>query len=162
MEKACVDKFRDIVKKCGENATYFNLISENGFMSFAENESTKSVFTDDLVYFFRTNNNTSTKAKAEFPIELTAMEYDTFKQLNIQLTFEGFMTFLDEIGADKTSDEWKNYIKQTKIAALSDAKGFRIDSSIDENGNMTVKHVDLDGNEIKHTVPFLSPGLQDK
>ena len=72
------------------------------------------------------------------------------------------MTFLDEIGADKTSDEWKNYIKQTKIAALSDAKGFRIDSSIDENGNMTVKHVDLDGNEIKHTVPFLSPGLQDK
>ena len=162
MEKACVDKFRDLVAKCGDDASYFNLISENGFMSFAENDSTKSIFTDDLVYFFRTNNNTSGKAKENFPMSVTAMQYDTFKQLKVQLSYNGFITFLKELGVDTTSDEWKEYIKQTKIAAISDAKGFRIDSTVDENGNMTVKHVDLDGNEIKNTVPFLSPGLQDK
>ena len=162
MEKACVDKFRDLVAKCGEDASYFNLISENGFMSFAENDSTKSIFTDDLVYFFRTNNNTSGKAKENFPMSVTAMQYDTFKQLKVQLSYNGFITFLKELGVDTTSDEWKEYIKQTKIAAISDAKGFRINSTVDEDGNMTVKHVDLDGNEIKHTVPFLSPGLQDK
>ena len=162
MEKACVDKFRDLVAKCGDDASYFNLISENGFMSFAENDSTKSIFTDDLVYFFRTNNNTSGKAKENFPMSVTAMQYDTFKQLKVQLSYNGFITFLKELGVDTTSDEWKEHIKQTKIAAISDAKGFRIDSTVDENGNMTVKHVDLDGNEIKNTVPFLSPGLQDK
>ena len=162
MEKSNVIKFKDIVDKCGKEASFFNLISENGFMSFAETDSTKSVFADDVVYFFRTSDNTSTKGAENFPIDITAMEYDTFKQLKAQFTFDGFLTFLKELGVDTTSDEWKEYIKQTKIAAISDAKGFRIDSTVDENGNMTVKHVDLDGNEIKNTVPFLSPGLQDK
>lgn len=159
MEKANVDKFRNIVDACGDNASYFNLISENGFMSFSETDSTKTIFADDLVYFFRTNNNTSTKGSENFPMSVTAMEYDTFKQLKVQLTFEGFLTFLDKLGADKNSDEWKEYIKQTKIAAISDAKGFRLNSTLDDNGNLTVEHIDLDGNKIEKSVPFLSPGL---
>ena len=160
MEKANVDKFRDIVNKCGsDNTSFINLISENGFMSFSETDSVKSVFTDDLVYFFRTSNNTSTKGSENFPIELTAMEYDTFKQLNVQLTFEGFLTFLKELGEDSSSDEWNEYIKRTKIAAISDAKGFRVDTTLNEDGSVTVENLDLDGNKITKTVPFLSPGL---
>ena len=41
MEKENVLKFKGIVDKCGDDASYFNLISENGFMSFADTDSTK-------------------------------------------------------------------------------------------------------------------------
>ena len=71
MEKSNVIKFKDIVDKCGKEASFFNLISENGFMSFAETDSTKSVFADDVVYFFRTSDNTSTKGAENFPIDIT-------------------------------------------------------------------------------------------
>ena len=87
------------------------------------------------------------------------MEYDTFKQLKAQFTFDGFLTFLKEIGEDPNSDEWKEFIKKTRIAALSDAKGFRVNTTLDENGNTVVEHVDLDGNKITKTVPFLEPGI---
>ena len=160
MEKSNVIKFKDIIDKCGKEASFFNLISENGFMSFAETDSTKSVFADDVVYFFRTSDNTSTKGAENFPIDITAMEYDTFKQLKAQFTFDGFLTFLKELGEDPNSDEWKEYIQKTRIAAISDAKGFRVNTTVDENGNAIVEHVDLDGNKIEKVVPFLEPGLE--
>ena len=159
MEKENVLKFKDIIDKCGDDASYFNLISENGFMSFADTDSTKSVFANEFVYFFRTSDNTSTKGAENFPVAITAMEYDTFKQLKAQFTFDGFLTFLKEIGEDPNSDEWKEFIKKTRIAAISDAKGFRVNTTLDENGNTVVEHVDLDGNKITKTVPFLEPGI---
>ena len=57
-------------------------------------------------------------------------------------------------------DEWKEYIQKTRIAAISDAKGFRVNTTVDENGNVIVEHVDLDGNKIEKVVPFLEPGLE--
>ena len=161
MEKAHVDKMREIIDKCGkENACYFNLISENGFMSFADNDSTKSIFTDEVVYFFRTADNNS--LKTDFPMTVTAMEYDTFKQLKVQLTYDGFVTFLTELGASPADDEWKEFIKQNKIREISNAKGFRVDVSVDDTGKTTVTKLDLDGKPIKEqTIPYIIPGIQE-
>ena len=162
MEKAHVDKMREIIDKCGkENAAYFNLISENGFMSFADNDSTKSVFTDEVVYFFRTSDNNT--LKTDLPMSVTVMEYDTFKQLKVQLTYEGFLVFLKEIGEDPSSDIWKEFIKQNKIREISNAKGFRVDVSVGEDGETTVQKLDLDGNPItKQTIPYIIPGIKEK
>ena len=108
----------------------------------------------------KNSDNTSTKGAENFPIDITAMEYDTFKQLKAQFTFDGFLTFLKELGEDPNSDEWKEYMQKTRIAAISDAKGFRVNTTVDENGNAIVEHVDLDGNKIEKVVPFLEPGLE--
>ena len=161
MEKAHVDKMREIIDKCGENASYFNLISENGFMSFTDNDSTKAIFTDEVIYFFRTADNNS--LKSEFPMTVTAMEYDTFKQAKVQLTYEGFVTFLQELGASPSDDEWKEFIKQNKIREISNAKGFRVDVTVDDNGTTTVQKLDLDGKPITtQTIPYIIPGIQEK
>lgn len=161
MEKAHVDKMREIIDKCGkENAAYFNLISENGFMSFADNDSTKSIFTDEVVYFFRTADNNT--LKTDFPMSVTAMEYDTFKQLKVQLTYEGFLIFLQELGASPSDDEWKEFIKNNKIREIGNATGFRVDVSVDNTGKTTVTKLDLNGNpEKEHTIPYIIPGVQE-
>ena len=157
MEKACIDKIKSIVEKCGkENASYFNLISENGFMSFVDNDSTKAVFTDDLVYFVRTGENTIRTRKVgekitNFPMTVTAMEYDTFKQAKVQVTFEGLNIFLKELGLAEDK-EWKEFVTKCRKLGNTEAIGFNIGTD--------GKQIDLDGKDVSMSIPYLKPGLE--
>ena len=158
MDKANIDKIKSIVDKCGkENASYFNLISENGFMSFVDNDSTKTVFTDDLVYFVRTGENTMRPRNINdknivFPMTVTAMEYDTFKQAKVQVTFEGLNIFLKELGLDQ-DEEWKEYIKNCRALGNTEALGFNI-------GTDGVQ-LNLDGKDTSNDniIPYIKPGI---
>ena len=151
------DKIKSIVEKCGkENASYFNLISENGFMSFVDNDSTKAVFTDDLVYFVRTGENTIRTRKVgekitNFPMTVTAMEYDTFKQAKVQVTFEGLNIFLKELGLAEDK-EWKEFVTKCRKLGNTEAIGFNIGTD--------GKQIDLDGKDVSMSIPYLKPGLE--
>lgn len=164
MKKENIDNIKAIFDKCGNDARNFKLISENGFFGCAENDSTKTIFTDELVYFVRTSENTMRSTNIDgknvnFPMSIMASEYDTFKEVSIEVTFDGLMIFLKELGLD-TDSEWVEFVKKIRSLGFTEALGFNI--KVDEDGK--THQLNLDNNSVSNDkmIPYLVPGLNTK
>ena len=161
MEKSNLDKVKQIVDRCGkENAAYLNLVNENGFMCNVESDSTKTIFTDEMVYFVRTGENSLRPKNINgknvvFPMTVTAMEYDSIKHAKVHLTFEGLNTFLKEFGLDQ-DEEWKEFIKKCRALGNTEALGFNLGTDGKQLTQLT-----LDGNDTSkdNIIPHIKPGI---